>query len=882
MLDRRASGGAARRLTAVAASLFLLLSARAGLAADAPFRLPTDVVPTFQSVDLTLDPDSASYQGTVRVELRVTKRTDAIRFHAKEMDLRRVTLLRGGKETPLVAKEGDGSIVTARAEGPIDAGEATLVVEFSKEFDRRASGLYRLQTGGLWYAFTQLEAVDARKAFPCWDEPAFKFPYQVTLHVPEADRAVSNTPVASERVANGVRTVAFRRTKPLPSYLLAIAVGPFDFVPMPGLRVPGRIVTVKGAGKFAKVAAAMTPPLFDAIERYFGIPYPYEKLDLIAVPEFSPGAMENPGAITYGDQFLLLDDATATVGQRRTLAVFTAHEISHMWFGDLVTMKWWDDLWLNESFAEWMGDKVAAEVHPELGVGPNALLQIQFAYGTDALLSTRAIRQPVEDMENLYEAADELAYQKGEAVLQMTERWIGPEAFRKGVVAYLKAHAWGNAVGADLWNALGKASGKDVPGVLASFLDQPGVPLVSADLAADGRVTLSQRRFLHYGVELPDTALWKIPVTLAWPSGDTLRTETVLLDGRRATVTLPDGARPAWIHPNADESGYYRWSLAPDAFDALVRAAPRSLGVRERIGVLEDAGALLDAGEIHGDQYVRLVAGFSDDASPLVLKSMIGGIATLKETFVTPDLTAAFGSFVRRVLAPAFRRYGLERAPGEDETVAELRGQLMAWLADDAGDERVIAFSDSLADRYLVDPNRVDPAIAGTAIWISAIHGDSTRFEAYRKRFEATGIPTERPRFLSALGNFRDPALHRKALDYDLTGPLRPNELFAIPASAARVPEFRDDIWAWWEAHYAEVMKRLPPEYAIYVPYAAAGCDAGRLERAKAFFAEPGHAPPGTMTTLAKVAESVNDCVGLRAREGGVVASELRRFASAP
>ena len=281
-------------------------------------------------------------------------------------------------------------------------------------------------------------------------------------------------------MADGRRTVAFARTKPLPSYLLALATGPLETVPIPGMSVPGRVVTVKGASGLAGEAVRTTPPLLAALERYFGRPYPYEKLDLIAVPEFWPGAMENPGAITFRDTILLLDARGASAAQREAHVTINAHELAHMWFGDLVTMEWWDDLWLNESFASWMGDKAAEEAFPELRTAVSDVATLQGAMVTDARLSTRAIRQPVSALDNLLQAADTLAYQKGEAVLGMVEAWVGPEAFRKGVLDYLAAHEWKNASAADLWRALGKAAGKDVGGVLATFLDQPGIPLVEA------------------------------------------------------------------------------------------------------------------------------------------------------------------------------------------------------------------------------------------------------------------------------------------------------------------------------------------------------------------------------------------------------------------
>src|SRR5439155_17675029 len=343
------------------------------------------------------------------------------------------------------------------------------------------------------------EATEARCAFPCWDEPEFKIPFQVTLVVPEAHLAIGNTPVETDTVADGQRTVVFERTPPLPAYLLAIATGPLETVPIEGMRVPGRIVTIKGASGVAREAARVTPPLVAALEKYFGLPYPYRKLDLLAVPEFWPGAMENAGAIAFADRILLIDPRAASAGQKRTLVAVDAHELAHMWFGDLVTMKWWDDLWLNESFASWMGDKITQEVAPEYEMPLAEVEETQRAMLRDAQRSTRPIRAPIDVFDNIDEAFDELTYDKGQAVLTMFEAWLGPETFRKGVVAYLKAHAWGSATASDLWASLSKTAGRDVAGPMSTFLDQPGVPLVKVDLLPGGKVRLSQERFLNEG-----------------------------------------------------------------------------------------------------------------------------------------------------------------------------------------------------------------------------------------------------------------------------------------------------------------------------------------------------------------------------------------------
>ncbi len=843
-------------------------------------RLPTYVIPTFEAIHLNLDADKPDYSGTVQIQITVQKRTGTIRFHAQEMELKRVELNGPGGSVSLAAGPDVKGIVTATSTGPIEPGAYTLTIDFTNDFDRRASSLFRLESGGRWYAFTQFQAIDARRAFPCWDEPAFKFPYRVTLTVPAGHEAVSNTPVEKETAEGGQRTLVFAATKPLPSYLLAMATGPLEFVPIPGLRVPGRVVVTKGSRELTKTAVAMTPPLFAAVERWFGIPYPYEKLDLIAIPEFAPGAMENPGAITYADRYILFDEKTMSAEQRRTFAVFTAHEIAHMWFGDYVTMKWWDDLWLNESFAEWMGNRIADEVFPEFLVRLRALAEVNTAFEIDAQLATRAIRRPVLNMESLFEAADALAYKKGQSVVGMTERWIGPEAFQKGVIAYLEAHAYGNAEGSDLWNALGRASGKDVAGVLASFLDQGGVPLVHASLKRDGSVELSQRRFLNYGVTAPPV-LWKIPVTLTWVSGEKPRSLAVLLDRERMTVKLPGGGKPEWIHPNADEGGYYRWSVDPQSLERLVAVAPTALTARERIGFIQNATALLRAGTIHGDQYLRILAGFSGDSNPLVIASLAAGLSDLKEAFLTEENEDLFAAYVRRVLGPAAKRFGLDRAPKEQEAISLVRPALYGWLGDVGKDEEVLAHAESLARSFRKDRGSIDPSLVAVAVKLSAIRGDSTLFVEYRGRFESAAAPTDRESYLKALGKFRDPALRRRALDYDLKGPLRPQELFWIPEIMSEAPANRDAVWAWWETHYDEVVKKMPPEYAMYVPIFSGGCSESRLKSAEAFFADPKHNPPGTQGMFAKVSEGTRDCIGLRAREGDAVTRALTGLAQA-
>jgi alanyl aminopeptidase len=846
-------------------------------------RLPTDVKPTFEEIRLNLDPRKSDYTGSVRIELQVTRATSTIQFHAQEMKLTKVILKGKSGDRALQVQEGETGLVTAVSAAEIKPGDYALAIDFSNEFDRRATSLYRLESGGGAYCFTQFEACDARLAFPCWDEPSFKFPYQIILTVPKADETVSNTPIERQTAKGDLKTVVFQRTKPLPSYLLAIATGPFEFVPIPGTSIPARIVTPKGSSHLAGAAVSMTPPILAALEKYFGRPYPYEKLDMIAVPEFSPGAMENPGAITYGDRFLLFDPSTMSASKRRTLAQFTAHEIAHMWFGDMVTMQWWDDLWLNESFAEWMADKIAEEVYPDLQISVTALFELQGAMYLDAQLATRTIRQPVKSYANILSAADPLTYKKGQATLAMFEQWMGPETFRKGVLDYLQAHEWGNATADDLWASLSEASGRDIRGPMSTFLDQPGIPLVRAELLNDGQVRLSQQRSLHYGVTPPTAQLWQIPITLKYSDGTAVKTHSVLLSEATATVALPglSGRAPAWLHPNANSTGYYRWSVDPAVLQTLAEAAPKELSPLERIGFLQNLGSLLDAGAIHGDDFCRLVMAFANDPRPEVLRAVAGSLSTVEAVFVTPDLQPAFATYVRRVLGPAAKRFGFERAPKEEEAVSLLRPSVLGWLADEGRDEEALSYGERLGKSFLADRNSVDPSLVNTAVVLSAIRGDATLFEEYKRRFETTPIPTDRDTYLAGIGNFRDPALRAKALDYTLEGPLRPHELFTIPQQVGSTVGQEKEVFEWATKHYDAVVAKIPPVYQVYLPYVGAGCEQEQLEKAKAFFSMPEHTAPGMEAELARVLEAGNDCVGLRGREGESVERYMAQLTEA-
>jgi alanyl aminopeptidase len=671
---------------------------------SAPPRLAHDAVPTSEAVELTLDPEKLSYQGVARIELKVHERTNVLRFHARALTLEGV-VLRGPGGDVLVAGTDrlQPDQVRVRLRTSLEPGPYLLTIRFHNDYDTRAVALYRVATGGRGYLFTQFEDTEAREAFPCWDEPEFKIPWTLTLTVPARDLAVSNTLIARETPQGEMKRVEFKPTKPLPSYLVAIAVGPFETVPIRGLSVPGRVVTVRGASAMAAEAANATPLIIRSLESYFGRPYPYEKLDLIAAPEFLYGAMENAGAVVFADRALLIDPRAASPDQRRRVNGVIAHELAHQWFGDLVTMKWWDDLWLNESFASWMATKVMDDVFPENRSGITTLYGVERALTIDARPSTRAMRSKVVGATSLGQTATELTYNKGEAVLDMFEGWLGREKFRQGVLLYLKAHEWGNAEAHDLWQALGTVSGQDIDGAMSTFLDQAGEPLVTIEPLGGGLVRLRQKRFLTVGEEPGPPVTWRIPVILRIGEEGASHVQRVWLT-ERETIARVGTRTPRWIHPNADASGYYRWNVPEAMLDSLV-AHRDHLTARERVDLVSVLGAQLRAGALHGDRFLALAAPLANDPAPEVVRAAIGVLNDLAPSLTTERDAELFRGFVRATLQPPLARFGTGPRPGEALNVALMRPDLLTVLAKVGHDSRVIAYAESLGRAYRRNPS---------------------------------------------------------------------------------------------------------------------------------------------------------------------------------
>ena len=449
------------------------------------------------------------------------------------------------------------------------SGAGTLRFEFQGEVDKTSSeGVFAIEEDGEWYAYSQFETSDARRAFPCFDQPSFKTPWQITLHVPESASAFANTPEESEaKETGGMKVVRFRESKPLPSYLVAFAAGRFEVVDEGKVgKTPLRVIVPRGHTVDAKFAADAIPQLLAIEEKYFARPYPYEKLDSVVMP-ISNFAMENAGLITYGQSLLLAKPGTDTLARQRECALVAAHEMAHQWVGDLVTMQWWNDIWLNEAFATWMERKTVGEWKPEWSADVIAVSERLRSMDLDSLVSARSIAQPIESDSDIANAFDDITYEKGAAVLRMFEHYAGTKEFQRGVRAYLKQYEWRTATTPDFLTAVSRASRVNMSAAFGTFLNQAGTPMITADLDCSGAkplLHLSQKRSLPIGSPASPEQTWQVPIFIRYQDGDETRSQRILLTSRNADTALT-GAHgcPTWLLGNDEGAGYYHVNMAP-------------------------------------------------------------------------------------------------------------------------------------------------------------------------------------------------------------------------------------------------------------------------------------------------------------------------------
>jgi hypothetical protein len=876
--------GARMRFRFVLCALALVCVAANEPAAIAPkLRLPGGVRPLRYALDLAIVPAQPAYSGTVTIDLALDAATSLVWLNATDLAIDGGELHAGGATYPARVVPGGEDFVGFAVDNPIAKGPAQLVVRWHGTLDSEKSrAIYRVAEGtgaDDWYAYTFFEPIDARRAFPCFDEPAFKVPWKLTLHVKKAHVALANAPVASEaEEPNGMKAVTFAETKPLPSYLVAFVVGPFELVDggrAGRANTPIRFIIPRGRAAETRYAKEVTPRIVVELEKFFDMAYPYGKLDVAVVPRFW-GTMEHPGIVALGQPLTLIKPTEEGLHRKQEYANIAIHELAHYWFGDFVTCRWWNDVWLNESLGTFADRKITDALEPswkfllahnDLGASIEA----------DGLPSVQRVRLPVESKDAIQNSFDgEITYLKGSSLLHMVEHWVGEDKFMRALRDYLAAHAWGNADADQFLASLRRSLGAPAADVMQSFLEQPGVPMVSATARCDGgknTVTLTQKRFFN-AADQASKSLWKIPVCLKWEGGSTC----AVLDTPTKDVALP--ACPTWLVANADAAGYYRVRYDAASLGALRKVLSTALTVKERIELAADVEAEVDQGTLALGDALDLLPAFLADPDLRVFHHGIGLLGLLNPLELDDRQLAAFGRAVVALLGPRARTVGWAPKEGEDPEMASVRPQLLAMMARFGRDRAVMAEAKRLGDRWLRDRRAVAPDMVGPVLGIASMTNDAALFDRLLVEARRDKDRRERAILLGTLGGFRAPALRDRALALVAGKELDLRDSSGIVGHALFDRVSREPTWAWLQKEFDGIVGRMREDESMWlfasVPHAF--CDAEHRRAIEAFLVPRAKTHPGAPHVVEEALESAKTCEASRARNASAIAAFLAKY----
>jgi puromycin-sensitive aminopeptidase len=716
------------------------------------YRLSKAVIPRRYDVELTPDLDAATFTGSVSIVVDVAEESANVTLNAIELDIL-ACRVDGAAATWTLEPETERIVITPTE--PLTPGSATIELRFNGILNDKLRGFYRstfVDDDGTEHviATTQMQATDCRRAFPCWDEPEFKAVFGITLVIDPALTAVSNSPERGrEGRADGTVEVTFADTMVMSSYLVAFVVGPLEASgPVDVDGIPLRVYHVPGKGRLAAFALEIGAFALRWFQDYYAIPYPADKVDLLALPDFAAGAMENLGCITFRESLLLVDPATSTHSELEVIADVVAHELAHMWFGDLVTMRWWNGSWLNEAFATFMNVAACNAFRPDWKRWTTFGLERSVAFEVDSLESTRPIEFEVRSPADAEGMFDVLTYEKGAAVLRMLEQYLGEEQFRQGVGHYLRTHAYGNTETSDLWDALEETSGQPVREVMDSWIWQPGYPLVSAVLEGD-ELVLTQQRFA-FG-ESSDASSWLVPVIVRYGEA----TERVLLADSPARVRLAEPDAPVVV--NARGHGFYRVAYSAALRERLSGEALKRLDTLERYSLVNDAWAAVTADRLSSPEFLTFVEGFAGERDHAVWGAILIGLRGLGRFLGDADYPR-FQARVAALLRPAVADLG-DPVEGEDDLVGKLRGLLTAALAVLGSDQPTIDRCRQLYDASVATPGSVHPELVAAATVVVASTGGADDFDRLFDAYKNSSTPQDELRHLYALAEFDDEAL---------------------------------------------------------------------------------------------------------------------------
>jgi aminopeptidase N/puromycin-sensitive aminopeptidase len=828
-------------------------------------RLLQTALPSHYALALSPDLKAATYTGEETIDLVLSAPSSAVTLNAIELKFASAELTAAGQtQTASISLDEKKEQATFTVPQPLPAGPAQLHIRFTGTLNNELRGFYLSKTAKRNYAVTQFESTDARRAFPSFDEPALKATYDLTLVIDAADKAIGNMPVVSDTPGPeaGKHTLKFATTPKMSTYLLAFLVGDFecqrgssDGVDIGVCATPDKVALTGYALQEAKA-------YLHYYNQYFGIRFPLPKLDLIALPDFEAGAMENFGAITYRETALLTDPKTASLGTLEGVGTTIAHEMAHQWFGDLVTMQWWDNIWLNEGFASWMEAKPVAAQHPEWHLDEDEASGVDSTLNLDARPTTHAIRAQADSREEIEQMFDGISYGKGSAVLSMVENFLGPETFRQGVHAYLSAHLYGNATAEDFWNAQTATSHQPVDKIMESFIAQPGEPLITlGEPTADGKLPVSQRRFFRSPSVKPDPAQqWTIPVCFKNPTGRDCQILTP------STKFLNAAAHSA-AFANAGGTGYYRTLYPASTLDKILATASTSLTAPERISLVGDLWAQVRANTTSIGSFLTLAGQLKNDPSPNVTDSALGGVASAYSRLTTNESERkALAQWLEVNYGPVYR--ALPAATATDSpTLRQRRALLFYDLGYIARDPKILAEAKQLTGKYLTDQGSVDATLARNALSLASSSGDAALFDRLQKIAETSSNPELQQAALFQLSGFENPALLERALDYAVSGKVRNQDALRLVASALYSDENRDRTWAYVKSHWDKIRPQLTPEMGGGLVSATSSfCTAAERDDVEKFFAS--HPVPSADRSLKRAVESIDSCIEFRQLQG--------------